>query len=233
MTPHAGIAAITEQIRPQSAESASRKRTKQGEQTRQLILQAAVQMASREGLESLSIGKLAAELNMSKSGLFAHFKSKEDLQISTIAEACSLFNEEVLYPALAVEKGVKRLWKLCKGWLRYGDREASHGGCFFTNVASEYDGRSGPVRDVVAQTMQDWLQCMQRLLKQAQDTGELRKDADVEQLAFEFNALFFGASLAFQLSMDPSTGRRMKTAVKSKLLSVAVSPKKLETLLPM
>jgi AcrR family transcriptional regulator len=225
--------ALTEQIRPHTAESASRKRTKQGEQTRQLILQAAVQMAAREGLESLSIGKLAAELSMSKSGLFAHFKSKEDLQISTVAEAIAIFNEEVLYPALAVEKGVKRLWKLCKGWLRYGDREASHGGVFFTNVASEYDGRSGPVRDVVAKTMQDWLQCMQRLLKQAQDTGELRKDADVEQLAFEFNALFFGASLAFQLSMDPSTGRRMKTAVKSKLLAVAVNQKKLETLLPM
>jgi AcrR family transcriptional regulator len=223
--------AQSEQIRPQSAESASRKRTKQGEQTRQLILQTAVQMASREGLESLSIGKLATELNMSKSGLFAHFKSKEDLQISTITEACNLFNEEVLYPALAVEKGVKRLWKLCKGWLRYGDRAASHGGVFFTNVASEYDGRTGPVRDVVVKTMRDWLLCMERLLQQAQETGELRKDTDVQQLAFEFNALFFGASLAFQLSQDPTTGKRMKIAVKNKLLSEAVNPKKMEALL--
>jgi AcrR family transcriptional regulator len=223
--------AQTEQIRPQSAESASRKRTKQGEQTRQLILQAAVQMASREGLESLSIGKLATELNMSKSGLFAHFKSKEDLQISTITEACNIFNEEVLYPALAVEKGVKRLWKLCKGWLRYGDKAASHGGIFFTNVASEYDGRTGAVRDVVVKTMRDWLLCMERLLQQAQETGELRKDTDVQQLAFEFNALFFGASLAFQLSMDPTIGKRMKVAVKNKLLSEAVNPKKMEALL--
>jgi AcrR family transcriptional regulator len=223
--------AQSEQIRPQSAESASRKRTNKGEQTRQLILSAAVQMASREGLESLSIGKLATELNMSKSGLFAHFKSKEDLQISTISEACELFNKEVLYPALAVEKGVTRFWKLCKGWLRYSDRSASHGGVFFTNVASEYDGRTGPVRDVVAKTMRDWLMCMQRLLQQAVEKGELKKDTDLEQLAFEFNALFFGASLAFQLSMDTQTGKRMKTAVKNKLLAESVNPKKLEALL--
>ncbi len=218
------------QLETQAAESASRKRTKQGEQTRQLILRTAVAVASREGLESLTIGKLASELKMSKSGLFAHFKSKEDLQLSTFGEACTLFNEEVLQPAMKADKGVTRLWKLCKVWLEYGDRAMFFGGEFFTNVAAEYDGRSGPVRDVVAKTMRDWLRYMERLIKEAIETGELKQDTDAEQVAFEFNALFYGASLAFQLNSDPKTGKRMKIAVRHKLLSVANNPIKLAKL---
>jgi AcrR family transcriptional regulator len=218
----------SEQIQTQAAESASRKRTKQGEQTRQLILRAAVTMASREGLESLTIGKLATELSMSKSGLFAHFKSKEDLQLSTFNEACAIFNEEVLQPAYKAEKGVKRLWELCQVWLEYGDRSMFFGGEFFTNVAAEYDGRSGPVRDVVAKTMRDWLRFMERLLRDSIETGELKADTNAQQVAFEFNALFYGASLAFQLNMEPGTSGRMKIAVRDKLLSIATDQAKLK-----
>ncbi len=217
----------------QFAGSASRKRTKQGEQTRQLILRAAVAMASREGLEALTIGKLAAELQMSKSGLFAHFNSKEDLQLSTFHEACAVFNEEVLQPALKVEKGVKRLKELCKVWLVYGGRSMNFGGEFFTNVAAEYDGRSGIVRDVVAKTMRDWLRYMERLIKEAVETGELRADTDAEQVAFEFNALFYGASLAFQLNMDKTTTHRLMVAVRDKLLSLARDPEVLKPILDM
>jgi len=212
------------QLQSKEAGSASRKRTKQGEQTRQLILRAAVSMASSEGLESLTIGKLATELKMSKSGLFAHFKSKEDLQLSTFNEACTIFNEEVMQPALKTRKGVERLWTLCTVWLEYGDRAVFFGGEFFTNVAAEYDGRQGPMRDVVAKTMRDWLRYMERLIRESIETGELKANTDAEQIAFEFNALFYGASLAFQLNMEHTTGERMKRAVKDKLLSAATDP---------
>ena len=219
------------QLQSKEAGSASRRRTKQGEQTRLLILRAAVSMASSEGLESLTIGKLAAELKMSKSGLFAHFKSKEDLQLSTFNEACVIFNEEIIQPALKMRKGVERLWTLCKVWLEYGDRAVFFGGEFFTNVAAEYDGRQGPMRDIVAKTMRDWLRYMERLLRESIETGELKSDTDAEQIAFEFNALFYGASLAFQLNMDHTTGERMKKAVRDKLLAVAVNPETLSQLL--
>lgn len=223
------LPAQAEQLQAKASDSASRKRTRQGEETRRLILRAAVNMASKEGLEALTIGKLASELEMSKSGLFAHFNSKEDLQLSTFTEACAIFNEEVLIPALKVERGAKRLWKLCKVWLKYGDR--NFGGCFFTNIVAEYHGRPGPIRNVVAKTMRDWQHSIERLIRGAQQTGELRADCDAEQLAFELNALFFGASLAFQLNLDQATGKRMKTAVRNRLLSVASDPAQLEALL--
>ena len=91
-------------------------------------------------------------------------------------------------------------------------------------MAAEYDGRQGPIRDVVAKTMRDWLKYMERLIRESIETGELKADTDAVQIAFEFNALFYGASLAFQLSMDQSTGERMKRAVRDKLLSVATDP---------
>ncbi|HYG79697.1 MAG TPA: TetR/AcrR family transcriptional regulator, partial [Pyrinomonadaceae bacterium] len=126
--------------------ASAKARRAHGERTRQAILEAAVHIASEEGLEGLTIGRLASELSMSKSGLFAHFGSKEELQLATVEAARAVFVREVVGPAFAAEKGLARLWKLCEVWLGYVEGEVFRGGCFFTAAAAEFDGRPGAVR---------------------------------------------------------------------------------------
>src|ERR1043166_4628074 len=125
-------------------------RKAQGERTRRAILETAVHIASAEGLEGLTIGRLATELSMSKSGLFAHFGSKEELQLATVEAARDIFVREVIRPAFEAPKGVARLWGLCDVWLEYVRREVFRGGCFFAAAAAEFDGRPGAVRDRIA-----------------------------------------------------------------------------------
>ena len=121
-------------------------RKAQGERTRKAILEMAVNIASAEGLEGLTIGRLALELSMSKSGLFAHFGSKEDLQVATVEAARAIFINEVIKPAFEAAQGLNRLWKLCDIWLSYVQAGVFRGGCFFAAAAAEFDGRPGPVR---------------------------------------------------------------------------------------
>jgi len=121
----------------------SRRRTAHGKQTHQTILRTAVDVASVEGLEGLSIGRLATELGMSKSGLFAHFGSKEELQLAAIDTAVEIYATEVVQPAMAVEPGLARLQALMEAWLSYGERKVFRGGCFFAAIAVEFDGRPG------------------------------------------------------------------------------------------
>ncbi|HYG82824.1 MAG TPA: TetR/AcrR family transcriptional regulator, partial [Pyrinomonadaceae bacterium] len=142
-------------------------RKAQGERTRQAILEAAVHLASAEGLEGLTIGRLASELSMSKSGLFAHFGSKEELQLATVEAAREVFIEAVIGPAFEAEKGLARLWRLCDIWLEYVRREVFSGGCFFAAAAAEFDGRPGPVRDRVAGIMKEWLAALRRSVAEA------------------------------------------------------------------
>ena len=192
------------------------RRRQQGTQTRQAILRAAVDLASVEGLEGLSIGRLATELGMSKSGLFAHFGSKEELQLATIATARELFRETVLRPAFAVTPGVARLLALCQAWLDYGDRRLFRGGCFFAAATLEFDGRPGAVRDRLTQEMHDWLKLLARLIQQAQTQGELSTAIAPEQLAFELHALFWGANWLLQLD-DGTALPKAKTAIYQRL----------------
>ncbi|HEX8188504.1 MAG TPA: helix-turn-helix domain-containing protein, partial [Pyrinomonadaceae bacterium] len=135
------------------AAAAAGARRAHGERTRQAILEAAVDIASEEGLEGLTIGRLAAELSMSKSGLFAHFGSKEELQLATVEAARDVFVREVVRPAFGAPRGLARLWQLCDVWLGYVRREVFRGGCFFAAAAAEFDGRPGAVRDRVAAIM--------------------------------------------------------------------------------
>src|SRR5260370_31124237 len=121
-----------------------------GVRTREGILRAAVCVASVEGLGGLSIGRLADELKMSKSGLFAHFGSKEDLQLATVEMARQIVVEHVIRPALAQPEGMPRLWALCDGWLCHVEKRVFAGGCFFTAASFEFDSRSGPVPDSIA-----------------------------------------------------------------------------------
>lgn len=199
------------------ARPAVKARKARGERTRRGILEAAVDIASAEGLEGLTIGRLASEMGMSKSGLFAHFGSKEDLQLATVEEARNVFIREVILPVFETEVGLARLWKLCDIWLGFVRGEVFRGGCFFAAAAAEFDSRPGPVRDRIAAIMKEWLATLRRAVVEAQDAGQLDPQVDPTQLAFEFNALELGANWAFQLHGDRQAFGRAREAILERL----------------
>lgn len=201
-----------------------------GELTRRAILGEAVQLASVQGLEGLSIGQLAEATGMSKAGLFGHFGSKEDLQLATVQAARSIFIDQVVAPSLEAPEGLPRLVALCRHWLDYAEREVFRGGCFFSSAASEFDGRPGPVRDLIAAIMEEWMAALERMGREAQELGHLQKQADIKQLAFELQALMSGANSAFQLHRNPTAFRRARTAVRDRLKAFAAPGLKLAPL---
>lgn len=182
-------------------------RLERGEQSRRLILRRAAEIASAEGLESLSIGRLAGELGLSKSGVFALFGSKEDLQLATVALAQQSVVDEVVRPALA---SADPLWTLCEGWLSYSERRVFPGGCFFASVRPEFDGRPGRVRDAIAEAGRKQLSLIARL---ARDAGL----PDPEQLAFEVVALLDAANAASALYDDASAYDRARVALRARI----------------
>jgi AcrR family transcriptional regulator len=198
-------------------------RAAQGERTRQAILEVAVHLASAVGLEGLTIGRLAAKLEMSKSGLFAHFGSKEELQLATIEAARSIFIREVVQPAIEAAQGLSRLWKLCDYWLDYIQREVFQGGCFFAAAAAEFDGRPGLVRDRIAEIMKEWLDGLERAVRESQAAGHLERSIAPAQLAFEINALEMGANWAFQLYGDRQAFAKARAGVLKRLNALATS----------
>lgn len=204
-----------------ASEALIQARRAQGDRTRQLILEAAVNIASAEGLEGLTIGRLAAITGMSKSGLFAHFGSKEELQLATIEAAREIFIERVMRPALAAEKGLPRLYKLCEVWLDYASGSVFQGGCFFFAASAEFDGRPGAVRDRIAEIMQEWLGVLERSVREAQQAGDLDESIEAAQLAFEINALELGANWAFQLYGDKQAFARTRESIFRRLSELA------------
>jgi len=190
-----------------------------GAETRKRILGTAVELASREGLEALTIGKLSEALEMSKAGLFAHFGSKEELQLATVESARKVFIERAVAPAFQAEAGISRLLALCERWLDYS--ESFEGGCFFAAASSEFDGRPGPVRDRVAECMKEWLSALERAVKEAQQLGHVSKDVDPRQVGFELNALELGSNWAKQLFNDKSAVHRSRVAMRERLHSIA------------
>lgn len=206
------------QLRKAAKLVAAKGRKAQGERTRAAILQTAVDIASEEGLEGLTIGRLALELSMSKSGLFAHFGSKEDLQVATVEAARAIFIKEVIKPAFETAQGLSRLWKLCDIWLAYVQRGVFRGGCFFAAAAAEFDGRPGPVRDRIAEIMKEWLQTLRNAIVEAQKAGQLKTEVDAIQLAFEFNSLELGANWAYQLYGDLTAFKRAREAIHERLV---------------
>ena len=191
-----------------------------GQRTRASILQHAVDLASLEGLEGLTIGRLAEELKMSKSGLFAHFGSKEELQLAAIDAAGQRFIDEVVRPAISAPRGYPRLVAICNSWLDYVRRRVFPGGCFFAAASFEFDGRPGPIRDAVKKQMDDWFGALERAIRMAKDEGHLDPDVDPAQLAFELNALFFGANFAYNLRHDEEAFARARRAIERRLESV-------------
>ena len=193
-------------------------RRTRGDRTRRTILGAAVNIASVEGLEGLSIGRLASELGMSKSGLFAHFGSKEELQVSTVNAAAAIFAQRVVRPAQAEqEPGLAQLHAMLDTWLDYMEAGIFAGGCFFAAATAEMDGRPGPVRDAVAAQMREWNTLLADLAAEAIQRGELRPDADPEQLAFELDALGTAVNGHWQLHGDHAVFERGHRALRRRL----------------
>lgn len=193
-----------------------------GVRTRTSILERAVDLASLEGLEGLTIGRLADELGMSKSGLFAHFGSKEELQLAVIDAASQRYIREIFSPALQLPRGFPRLMEICRSWISYVERRVFPGGCFFAAASFEFDGRPGPVRDRIRGLMDDWIHSLEKAIRMAQAEGHLDPDVDPAQLAFELNALFFGANFAYYLRDDKHALERATRAVESRLESLRV-----------
>jgi AcrR family transcriptional regulator len=195
-----------------------------GEQTRRAILRRAADIASAEGLEGLSIGRLATELQISKSGVFTHFGAKEELQLATVRAAVDVFTEHVVKPALTVPRGLRRVRRLMEAWLTYQEEPVFPGGCFLHSAAAEFDARPGRVRDAIAHSQRDWLGFIERCLSQARDLGELHEDADVAQLAFELDALGRIGSSHALLFEDPGYHSRSRRAIRDRLRAAATDP---------
>lgn len=171
------------------AETHTDGRIARGNQTRQLVLKRAVEIASVEGLEGLSLGRLSTELKLSKSGVFALFGSKEDLQLATVRAAIKVYLEHVVQPARDLPPGLDRLWQVCTGWLDYSRRRVFPGGCFFYSVTAEYDAREGKVHDTLASARANWFTFVEQTVREAQQSGEVEEGADAAQLTFELVAL--------------------------------------------
>jgi AcrR family transcriptional regulator len=176
------------------------------ETTRSAILDRAVDLASTEGLEGLTIGRLAGELRMSKSGLFAHFGSKEELQLATVGEATQRFLDEVVAPAQAEPEGRPRLLAYCRYYVDHLERQVFSGGCFWAAAAAEFDDRPGPVSEAVRGGVAAWLG---ELENQARVAGA----AEPAQLAFELYSLALGANAAHRLLGDRAAFDRARTAM--------------------
>lgn len=194
-----------------------------GQRTRQSILERAVDVASLEGLEGLTIGRLADELGMSKSGLFAHFGSKEELQIAAIDAAAKRFIDAIYSPALQEPRGYPRLMAICRAWLSYLRRGVFAGGCFFAAASFEFDGRPGPVRDRVRRLMDEWIGALEKAIRMAIEEGHLDPEVDAAQLAFELNSLFFGANFAYYLRDDTAALDRAERAIEHRLESLRMT----------
>jgi len=191
-------------------------RRPRGLKTRRAILRKAVNLASLEGLEGLTIGKLASELRISKSGLFAHFGSKEDLQCAVVDTARDIFVEKVVRPANEFH-GLKRLRALCENWLSYGEKKVFPGGCFFSAASLEFDDRPGRVRDRIVELMKKWLGNLEHAAHDAQLAGEIKKEVDVRQLAFEIQALAMGANWSSRLFRDQNAFRLVRGAILQRI----------------
>jgi AcrR family transcriptional regulator len=191
-----------------------------GQRTRNSILEAAAALATEEGLEPLSIGRLADATAMSKSGLFAHFGSKEELQLATVDYAATLFVGEVIDPARSAPKGLARIWALCDHMIGYSERQVFPGGCFFAATSFEFNNRPGPVRDRIEEMIRSWLSYLEHAVEQAQEAGELDPNASAREVAFQLDAFAQASNAQYQLFRDPQVFDDARRAIQERLESL-------------
>lgn len=194
-----------------------------GASTREAVLGHALALASEVGLVGLTIGMLAERANMSKSGLFAHFESKEALQMAVLDEAAGRFVDRVVAPALRQKRGEPRVRALLENWARWAKSEFLPGGCVFVASMAELDDRPGPVRDRLAATQRDWLETLTTAIRIAVEEGHFRADLDARQLAHELLTLAYGNQLITRLLPEEHAEARLRTTVE-RLLESARAP---------
>lgn len=181
--------------------------------TRSSIVARGLAMASVDGLDGLTIGRLATELGMSKSGILGHFGDKQTLQLAVVERAADRFWQLVWEPATGHRPGLPRLAAVCRAWLGYLTADSLPGGCFFVAAATEFDDRPGPVRDAIAGNSERWQRELRREVAQATAAGELPADTDADQLVFELVGVMLALHTAVRLHRDPAAGYRAGRAV--------------------
>ena len=198
-----------------------RKPRSDGERSRNAILREAAKLATVEGISGLSIGRLAEAVGMSKSGLFAHFGSKEELQLATIETARAMFVAEVIEPALAAPTGIERLRALYERFLVHVEERVFPGGCFFASVATEMDTHPGAVRDSAVQFTEEWCAELVQAVTDAQAEGAIDPSEDPEQLAFELDAFLLMGNAQFVVSQEPVPLERARRSLERRLPEAA------------
>lgn len=189
-----------------------------GQQTRTAILDEAVGIASRVGFNALTIGQLAESTGMSKSGLFAHFKSKEALQLATLERGRERFTDLVIRPTLAAPRGIARVRALVDHWLVW-ETEALEGGCLFVTGSIEYDDQPGPMRDALVRNQQDWAEFIATVAGTAVREGDFRADLDTAQFAFSLQGLMYAFHHTARLLRDPKALEHTRHGVEQLLAS--------------
>ena len=203
---------MTEMIAPRT-----RRQTARGERSRQAILETAARLATVEGLEGLSIGRLAEALGVSKSGLYAHFGSKEELQLATIETAVAIYNREIVEPALAMPIGVQRILRLCDAFFDFVGSGDFPGGCFFVYTSVDPANRRESIRTRLADEQRAWLGFIEQLVGEAIATGELPGTSDPKRIAFELDAIMIGADANFVLLGEPAFLDEGRAAIRRRL----------------
>jgi AcrR family transcriptional regulator len=199
---------------PDTSETRGGRALQKGLQTKQLIVDAALALATQVGLEGLSIGVLADSIKMSKSGVFAHFGSREELQISVIREYFNQFANEVFAPAMDEPRGLPRVRAMFHNWMLRVAVEIQSG-CIFISGAVEFDDRPGPVRDALASSIKTWLSAFYRAVVQAKEEGHLNPDADEEQIAFEIHGLILALHHGARFLQNPASTMLAKTGFEN------------------
>jgi AcrR family transcriptional regulator len=195
-----------------------RKRRSDGERSHGAILDEAARLATVEGLGGLSIGRLASAVGMSKSGLFAHFGSKEELQLATIESAAAIFEEQVLAAAEGATSAIDRLRRLVDAYLHYIEVDTFPGGCFFASALAEVDMQAGPVHDRLVAFLYDWLGELENAVRAAQEEGSLDPAENAAQLVFEIEAYLLLANGQYIVTRDSVPIERARTAIERRLV---------------
>jgi AcrR family transcriptional regulator len=193
-----------------------------GAETRQRIVDKAMELASTLGIEGITLGVLASELELSKSGLFAHFKSREALQVAVLEDAAERFRRTVVEPAYRARRGEGRVRALFERWLTWSEAQFQPGGCVFIASANDLDDRPGPVRDVLVRSQRDWLAALAQSVRAAVEEKHFKAAVGPEQFAFEMYALVLGYHHYQRLLREPKSGERVRQAFESLVASARI-----------